>query len=92
MMPELLHEYWENEDGGEFTAVQKRADETRPQLKPNARLVFDVWAASWQEAMQLRNERLGYGDYRPAEGVPDHFYTADEASEQAAYLQRRSVS
>ena len=73
-MPDLLHEFWENEDGGEFGAVKEHNDRLRPTVTPNARLVFSLYASSWHQAMQLYHERLDYGDYRP-EGLPDHFYT-----------------
>lgn len=90
-MPDLLHEYWENEDGGEFGPVRERSDRLRPTLTPRAKLVFSLKASSWHQAMQLYQERLGYGDYTPTEGVPDHFYTDEEATEQNAYLQVRNV-
>ena len=90
-MPALLHEYWENETGGEFTVVRERADEIRPTLTPGAQFLFEVWASSWQEAMQARNRCLCYGPYEPADDVPDHFYTLDEAEVQSAYLQRRTI-
>lgn len=91
-MPALLHEYWENEDGGSFGPVRERDDQQRPTLMPNASFVFSLFASSWHEAMQYYNERLGYGDYKPAEGVPDHFYTEQEMIEQDAYLRIRDVS
>lgn len=90
-MPALLHEYWENDQGGEFAVVQERADEIRPTLNPGARRVFEIWASSWREAMQARNARLGYGDYEPIDDAPDHFYTLDEAATQSAYLKRRTI-
>jgi hypothetical protein len=90
-MPDLLHEYWENEDGGEFSLVRERGDQLRPTLTPDARHVFSLRASSWHQAMQLYHDRLGYGEYRPVEGVPDHFYTDQEAAEQDAYLRVRNV-
>ena len=57
-MPELLHEYWENDQGGEFGPVRQRGDELRPSLTPNSRKVFELHASSWYEAMRLYNERL----------------------------------
>jgi hypothetical protein len=39
----------------------------------------------------MHNERLGYGEYRPIEGVPDHFYSDEEAAVQASYLRIRDV-
>jgi hypothetical protein len=90
-MPDLLHEYWENEDGGECGAVRERSDQLRPTLTPGARLVFSLRASSWHQAMQLYHDRLGYGEYRPIPDVPDTFYTDEEAAEQDAYLRRRDA-
>jgi len=90
-MADLLHEYWENEDGGEFSPVRKRTDQLRATLTPGARLAFSIRASSWHEAMRLYNERLGYGDYQPAEGVSDHIYSDEEVAEQDAYLLVRNA-
>lgn len=90
-MPDLLHEYWENDEGGEFSIVRERTDILRPTLVPKATLQFSLRAASWYQAMQLYNERLDYGPYRPPEGIPEHFYTAEEAAEQEAYLRIRRM-
>ena len=90
-MSDLLHEYWSNEHGGEFGPVHERADNMRPDLMPGSVFAFEVWVSSWQQAMQINNERLGYGDYKPAEGVPDHFYSVEEQAVQADYLLRRDV-
>jgi hypothetical protein len=90
-MPELLHEYWENEAGGEFGPVRMGSDQLRPALTPNARKVFDLRASSWFEAMRLHNERLGYGDHIPPDGIDDQLYTDKEAAEQEAYLLVRNI-
>jgi hypothetical protein len=90
-MAELLHEYWEGDDGGEFYVVRERNDQLRPSLTPNSRLVFSVRACSWHEAMQLQYDRLGYGIYDPA-GVENYIYSDEEAAEQEEYLQRRKGS
>lgn len=87
----LLHEYWEDEDGGEFSVVHERMDELRPRLMPNARLVFSLYASSWFEARQLEYDRLEYGRYPIPEGIPDQIYTTEQAAEQDAYLRRRPV-
>lgn len=91
-MVDMLHEYWENEGGGDFGPVRERNDELRPVLTPGARLIFSLRASSWHQAMRMHNERLGFGEYEPVEGEPDHFYTEEEAAEQGAYLSRRTVS
>lgn len=88
-MADLLHEYWANEEGGEFGPVRKRSDDFRPILTPGARCIFSFRASSWHRAMKMHNERLGYGDYQPDEGVADHIYTDEEAAEQNAYLGAR---
>jgi hypothetical protein len=90
-MADLLHEYWENDGGREFSVVRERSDQLRPRLTPGARHVFNVRASSWNEAMQLYHDRLGYGEYHPVQGVPDYPYTDGEAAEQDAYLRVRSA-
>lgn len=90
-MPDLLHEYWENEDGSEFCPVREEADRLRPTLMPNAKLVFSLYAPSWFQAMQRRNEQLEYGDYLTPDGMSDHFYTDDDKAEQDRYLEVRNL-
>ncbi len=87
-MAELLHEYWETEDGGTFGVVSA-SDDQFIAATPGARFIFDLWASCWEEAMQGRNDRLGYGRYEPIEGVTDHVYTQDEAEVQRRYLAAR---
>jgi hypothetical protein len=87
-MADLLHEYWESYDGGEFGLVTEHADRIRPKVFPNARFVFSLRASSRYEAMQLYQDKLGYGEYRSAH--PNQFYTDDERAEQDAYLASRS--
>lgn len=91
-MHALLHEYWENGDGGQFGPVRERTDEQRPDLLPSARLVFSLYASSWFEARRLEYERLGFGDYTPPDDIPDYVYTEADENEQRAYLKRRDVS
>ena len=88
-MASLLHEYWENEDGGEFGVLSEHNDRARSTIAPRARFVFSLRASSWHEAMQMYQERLDYGAYQGAE-VPDHFYTDEEEAEQQAYLAIRN--
>ena len=85
-MAELLHEYWEDEDGGWYSPVSARGDEQRAAIHLTARLVFSLYASSWKQAMQMRNERLDYGEYVPHPDMPDIFYTEDEREIQDAYL------
>lgn len=88
-MPPLLHEYWENEDGGQFGPVRELTDKQRPKLLPNARFVFSLYASSWFEALQMEYDRLEFGEYIPPDGLPDEPYTADEEAEQNQYLKNR---
>ena len=90
-MAELLHEYWEGDDGAEFAIVRERNDHLRADLTPNARFGFSVRAASWHRAMQLQYDRLGYGTYNPG-SVEDYVYSDEEAAEQVEYLSRRKDS
>ncbi len=89
-MATLLHEYWENDDGGQFGVVSEHGDRVRPMITPNARLIFSLRASSWRQAMQMHNDRLDFGDYR-SDGAPNYTYTDEERTEQDAYLQVRSI-
>lgn len=91
-MPDLLHEYWYDEAQamGAFGPVTVHADRERAASNPDARLLFSLRAASFNAALQGRNERLGYGDYMPVEGEPDHFYTEAQRAGQDAYLRVRA--
>lgn len=85
-MPQLLHEHWENYDGGWFGPVRKETDDKRPLIMPNAKFGFDLWASSWEEAAQKRNDKLGWGPYVPADGVPNCIYSEEDKVTQAAYI------
>jgi hypothetical protein len=90
-MAELIHEYWEGEDGAEFSIVRERNDAVRPTTMPDGHLIFSVRAASWHHAMQLQYDRLDLGTY-DAGGMEDIIYTDEDATEQQSYLARRNVS
>lgn len=89
-MARLIHEYWQGEDGAEFSVVRERNDAIRPAMMPDGRLVFSIHAASWHHAMQLQYDRLGLGTYDPG-GLDDIAYTDEDAVEQQSYLARRNV-
>ncbi|MDC7684759.1 hypothetical protein PQU92_15850 [Asticcacaulis sp. BYS171W] len=89
-MPDLLHEYWQDDGSGSFGPVREGSDQFRLRMNPDARLVFSLYASSWNQAMQLRNERLGYGDYQPIEDDEDVVYTEEEKTEQDHYLKVRA--
>jgi hypothetical protein len=86
-MAKLIHEYWQGEDGAEFSVVRERTDAARPAMMPDGRLVFSIHAASWHHAMQLQYDRLGLGTY-DAGGLKD---TDEDAVEQQSYLARWNV-
>jgi hypothetical protein len=89
-MAKLLHEYWQGEDGAEFSVVRERTDTIRPAMMPDSRLAFSIHAASWHYAMRLQYDRRGLGMY-VAGGLKDVVYTDEDAVEQQSYLARRSV-
>jgi hypothetical protein len=89
-MAELIHEYWEGEDGAEFSIVRERNDAIRPTIMPDGHLIFSIRAVSWHQAMQLQYDRLDLGTY-DAGGIEDILYTDEDAAEQLSYLARRNV-
>ena len=85
-MTELLHEYWEDDGGAQFGPVTQGFDRNLTILMKNPRLVFALRASSWRQALQLHNDRLGYGDVYWDDRGPDGHYTEEELAEQGAYL------
>ena len=53
-MPDLLYEYWYDEEQaqGMFGPVSAHADRQRAALNPKARLLFSLRAASFNQALQ----------------------------------------
>ncbi len=65
------YEAWETEDGATFFLS---ADIEKIKSNPAEKLVeklFDVEAATWEEAMSIYNLRMGFGPYIP-EGDPEN--------------------
>ena len=60
-MPDLLHEYWSNDRGGQFGPVRAEDDRLRPSITPNARFMFELRAESWHQALRAY-EALAYGE------------------------------
>lgn len=89
-MAKLMHEFWQGEDGAEFSVVRERNDAIRPTMMTEARFVFSIHATSWHHAMQLQYDRLGLGAYDTG-GLEDIVYTDEDALEQQRYLARRTV-
>jgi hypothetical protein len=93
-MIELLHEVWEDTDGGslEVCPVSARSDTLRQTTQPKSRLVHQFYAPSYNSAMQLYYDWAELGDYIPVSGIDDHFYTASELFEQQSYLRIRDAA
>jgi hypothetical protein len=89
-MAKLVHEYWEGEDGAEFSILRERNDAVWPIVMLKGHLIFCIYAASWHHAMQLQYDRRGLGTY-DAGGIEDIVYTDEDAAEQQSYLARRNV-
>jgi hypothetical protein len=85
-MVDLLHEYWEAQDGTEFGFVSQMHDKQRPVLYSDAKFIFAILASPWGQAMQRYYDKLEFGTYRAVPGVTDIPYTDEQADEQAAYL------
>lgn len=60
-------ELWEivDGDGTELAFFPSSQKHTRDRLAPHAKLIFTVQAAGPDDAMQKRNEFLGWGPYTP---------------------------
>lgn len=89
-MPDLLHEFWEDDDGLSFSLVSEADDSFRAKVYSRARFLYGVWAPSWEQAMERHYEREEYGPYKRHD-LGERFYTEEEAAEQQAYLRIRKV-
>jgi hypothetical protein len=89
VMPDLLHECWEEGEAIAFGPVTEPSDRSRATFYPEARFLFSLRASSFNRAKQGYQERLGYGDYVPPEGLPDIVYTEEQFAVQEAYLRVR---
>ncbi|OYX50275.1 MAG: hypothetical protein B7Y90_04685 [Alphaproteobacteria bacterium 32-64-14] len=84
-MADLLFEVWRDADGTSCWAVERRSDEARRKVNPEAVFVRAFAASSFQDAMQQHYGAEGWGDYDPAPGA-DQPFTSEQAAEQQAYL------
>jgi hypothetical protein len=89
-MASLLFEVWENrEDNGleiEMSPVSRRNDDLREKITPKAILLHAFRATSDFEALQLRNDLMGWGTWRPEPDWSERHFTDEEAREQELYL------
>lgn len=89
-MPDLLHEFWRDDDGGSFGPVNADRDALRINTFPKLRYVFEIRAGSWREAMRLYEERA-YGEFgKSYDHFPDTIYTDEDLAEQKAFLRTRT--
>jgi len=59
-------------------------------MAPDIHFEFEIWAASWREAVRLYEERA-YGEFgKSYDHFPNTVYTIDEVEEQRAYLNIRA--
>jgi hypothetical protein len=58
---ELVHEH----GGSELTYFRESNERARRALEPTAKLIWTVVASGYDDAMQKRNDFLGWGAYKP---------------------------
>ena len=85
-MPDLLHEFWRSEFGGSFGPVSKASDDFRTKVSPDMKFVFEVLAASYNQALRLYEERA-YDEYgKTYDPSTDTIYTEPDLRDQLSYL------
>lgn len=62
-----LWELWEiaEDDGTQLAYFPSSQKHSRDSLEPHAKLIFTVLARDADDAMQKRNDFLGWGPYKP---------------------------
>ena len=60
----ILFELW-RDDNGDITFFNSENVSERNMLSEDSKLIWSVWANTWEEAMTLRNEYLGFEPYKP---------------------------
>lgn len=93
-MPELVCEIWRDDADGSTSAAQvsEHHDRVRKAVSPNSTLLHSFTARSSFELFQKNHDWHGWGKWHPPAGVPDHFFTEQEAEEQRLYLAVRFVA
>ena len=80
-MVKLVHEVWEDPADNSISMFRRGAKNSRSLLSSQARLIRTFEAESVFEAFRTHNRLMGYGEWSPADGVPDTYYSeADAAS------------
>lgn len=65
-MPRRTYQAWVSDGSVEFsTAEAMRAERERGRLGPDARLLHEFDAGTWEEAMLAHYEKMGWPPYRP---------------------------
>ncbi len=93
-MPELICEIWHDEASFSFEAgqVSYEHDLSRKSVSPNAILVHTYIARSDFEVFQKSNDWHEWEPWHPPEGIPERFFTEDEAEEQRRYIAVRETT
>jgi len=60
-----VYEAWKTDDGATLTTPDGIAEQTAKGLLTNARFLWRIEAATWEEAMSIYNLRMGFGPYKP---------------------------
>jgi hypothetical protein len=85
-MPQLKHQVWTSPNGGPHTFViaGSEADELLTKGFPGEILVFEFFASSYLEAMNIYHEWQGWEPYKPIPGHAYIPYTDDVYNKQAS--------
>jgi hypothetical protein len=65
----MKYELWKSEDAWTFFPLENHYEENREMLEQTATLTWTVEATSYNEAMKLYYDFMGWGDYQPMEDL-----------------------
>lgn len=63
----MTYELWKSEDAWTFFPLDNHYEDNRKMLEQTAMLTWTVEATSYNEAMKLYYDYMGWGDYQPME-------------------------
>lgn len=61
----MRYELWQDENEYSYSFFPEENESARSLLSPAAKLIWECETSSWEEAMSLRNEFLGWERYIP---------------------------
>lgn len=69
MPVQIIFEVWESEEEGSISLFDEDNSSARSMLEPDAKHIYSIRAATYEEAMQAHYDACDYGTYIPIGGL-----------------------